>query len=139
MKKIKCLEITKGKQRSSLTWSRQNSLKLDFENYCIRMMFIFFISCNFFFMSCLKCYIDFDKYFFYLYNFDIFVYPYCVYIIIYVESYFNYFFVLYSIRIHVVFISYLILSCLHEMHQSCIFFHDHLGDSEKHPSVLIWS
>ena len=32
-------------------------------------------------MSCLKCCIDFDTYFFYLYNFDIFKYSYGIHII----------------------------------------------------------
>ena len=45
-------------------------------------------SCFFRLISCLKCYIDFDTYFFYPYNFDIFMYLCCVHVIFCVMSYF---------------------------------------------------
>ena len=53
--------------------------------------FVFRISYLFFcIILYLKCYIDFDTYFFYSYNFDIFTYLCCVYIIFCI-IYFNYF------------------------------------------------
>ena len=51
----------------------------------------------FYVISYLKCFINFDTYFF-IYNFDIFVYLWYVYIIFCVVI-FNYFFVLYSCRV----------------------------------------
>ena len=54
-----------------------------------------FVSCSYFF-SChvvLKFYINFNTYFFYPYNFDIFLYMCRVYVIFHIVSYFNYFFI----------------------------------------------
>ena len=67
------------------------------DNLCICIIFVFF----FHVMSCLRCYIDFNMYFFYLYNFDIFMYSYYIHIIFRVTIllYFNYF-------SYIVFISY---------------------------------
>ena len=69
------------------------------------MLCVFFPCYVFFFcvMSCLRYYIDFDTYFFYSYNFDIFVYLCRVHVIIHIMSYFlsyfNYFRVMFNLHL----------------------------------------
>ena len=71
-----------------------------FSNSCIYVVF-FLCYVIFFFriMLCLRCYINFNTYFFYPYNFDILVYQYRVHIIIRVVSCFNIFFMSCSYRV----------------------------------------
>ena len=78
-----------------------------FDNLYIYIIFIYFCI-----ILDLRRYINFDMYFFYLYNFDIFMYSYHIYIIFHIVSYFL---LCFNYSSHVVFMFYsyrIIVSCL---------------------------
>ena len=78
-------------------WEREKKMKTKFGNLCIRIVFIFFCI-----MFCLKYYINFDTYFFYPYNFDIFMYSYHVYIIFHIVLYFYHILIIFYIVFNII-------------------------------------